>query len=59
MARTPTPQPEAHLEWPRVITHRLRRHHLAERAPSSRMLDVVTDLCGVHAQVMSSAELTL
>jgi uncharacterized protein YcaQ len=38
---------------------RLRRHHLHERAPAGAMLDVTADLCGLHAQVMSSAELTL
>jgi hypothetical protein len=35
------------------------RHHLDKRAPTKRMLAVVSDLCGLHAQVMSSAELTL
>jgi Winged helix DNA-binding domain len=35
----------------------MRRQHLAERA--SRPLDVVADVAGLHAQLMSSAELTL
>jgi Winged helix DNA-binding domain len=45
--------------WGQVMAWRLRRHHLHERAPAGAMLDVATDLCGLHAQVMSSAELTL
>jgi winged helix DNA-binding protein len=35
------------------------RHHLVERAPADDALRVVGDLCGLHAQVMSSAELSL
>jgi uncharacterized protein YcaQ len=35
------------------------RHHLVRRARPSRLLDVVSDICGLHAQVMSSAELSL
>jgi hypothetical protein len=35
------------------------RSHLAERAPAVKLLDVVGDICGVHAQVMGSAELQL
>jgi hypothetical protein len=34
------------------------RHHLTERAPKNALLDVVSDLCGLHAQLTSSAELT-
>jgi uncharacterized protein YcaQ len=37
----------------------MRRHHLVERAPREEMLDVVGRIGGLHAQVMSSAELTL
>ncbi len=47
------------LSWDQVLALRLRRHHLAERAPRKRMLDVVSSIGGLHAQVMSSAELTL
>ena len=47
------------LTWEQVRAWRLRRHFLAERAPSAAMLEVASRLCGVHAQVMSSAELTL
>jgi Winged helix DNA-binding domain len=38
---------------------RARRHHLDERVPAEAMLEIVAGLAGVHAQVMSSAELTL
>ena len=36
----------------------MARHHLTERAPRNDLLDVVADVCGLHAQLMSSAELT-
>lgn len=38
----------------------MRRHGLVERAPASpgAVLDVAARLCGLHAQVLSSAELT-
>jgi DNA glycosylase AlkZ-like len=42
-----------------VRARRLARAFLAARAPSRRMLDVVRDVAGVHAQVQSSAELQL
>ena len=35
------------------------RSHLAERAPPERLVEVVRDVCGIHAQVMGSAELQL
>jgi hypothetical protein len=35
------------------------RHHLVNRAPAAEMLRVVARICGLHAQVMSSAELTV
>jgi uncharacterized protein YcaQ len=47
------------LTWPQALAWRMERHHLAERAPRDRMLDVVACIGGLHAQVMSSAELTL
>ncbi len=54
MAATP-----ARLRWAQVIPWRAARHHLEERAPARAMLEVVARTCGLHAQVMSSAELTL
>lgn len=44
--------------WPRVIAFRARRHRLHERAPTGALLDVVSELCGLHAQLLSSAELS-
>jgi hypothetical protein len=45
------------LTWERAIAWRMRRHHLSERG--SDPLAVVSDITGLHAQLMSSAELTL
>jgi winged helix DNA-binding protein len=51
--------PAARLGWDQVTAWRTARHHLDERAPAKAMLEVVADIAGLHAQVMSSAELTL
>jgi hypothetical protein len=51
--------PMIELTWPQAAAWRMRRHHLVERAPSGSMLAVASRLCGLHAQVMSSAELTV
>jgi uncharacterized protein YcaQ len=47
------------LTWPQALGWRLRRHHLVERATPAEMLEVTARIGGLHAQVMSSAELTL
>jgi uncharacterized protein YcaQ len=47
------------LSWTEVAAWRTRRHRLDERVPTDQMLQVAGDLCGVQAQVMSSAELAL
>lgn len=47
------------LTWTRAAAWRVRRHYLDRRAPAGNMLAVASRLCGLHAQVMSSAELTL
>jgi uncharacterized protein YcaQ len=47
------------LTWPQALAWRMRRHHLIERAAPADMLDVTARIGGLHAQVMSSAELTL
>ncbi len=47
------------LTWENVRAWRLERQGLAERAPRKRMLEVAGRICGLHAQVLSSAELTL
>lgn len=49
----------APLDWDAVRAGRLARSHLAGRAPAQRLVDVVRDVCGIHAQVMGSAELQL
>lgn len=51
--------PAASLTWAQVRAWRLRRHHLDRRAPRAARLDVTSEICGLHAQLMSSAELTL
>jgi hypothetical protein len=52
-------QPVTSLKWKQVNAWRLAQHFLSERAESHKMLDVVTRLGGVQAQVMSAAELAL
>ncbi len=47
------------LSWDQIHAWRLSQHHLLERAARQDMLDVVTHICGVHAQLMSAAELAL
>lgn len=47
------------LSWPRVAAWRVRRHHLDQRAPAGNLLAIASRLCGLHAQLMSSAELTV
>lgn len=43
--------------WEQVAAWRTRRHHLAERTAAS-VAEVAAGLAGLHAQLMSSAELT-
>jgi hypothetical protein len=47
------------VDWESVLSWRVGRQHLGARAPASAWLDVVSELCGVHAQLMASAELML
>jgi hypothetical protein len=47
------------LTWDAVLAWRLHRQGLAERAPARALLDVTSRICGLHAQVAASAELTL
>jgi hypothetical protein len=49
----------ADLTWAQAAAWRARRHALDARVPRDRALDVVSAICGLHAQVMSSAELSL
>ena len=52
-------RPNARLTWPEVLAWRLMRQRLDRRAPRDEALGVVREICGLHAQVMSSADLTL
>ena len=45
------------LTWDRVRVWRLSRQHLHQRGARENLLDVVRDVCGLHAQVQSSMEL--
>ncbi len=45
--------------WTQAAAWRVQRHHLDRRAPAGSMLAVASRLCGLHAQLMSSAELTV
>ena len=45
--------------WKQAAAWRVHRQHLDRRARSGSMLAVTSRLCGLHAQVMSSAELTV
>ncbi|MDP1849637.1 MAG: winged helix DNA-binding domain-containing protein [Solirubrobacteraceae bacterium] len=47
------------LSWDAVLAWRVARQGLAERAPATAWRAVVGRVCGLHAQVQSSAELTL
>lgn len=45
------------LTWPQVLAFWAQRHFLEGRASREDLLPVVSRVCGLHAQVMSSAEL--
>jgi hypothetical protein len=47
------------LTWDQVRARRLARSSLAERARAERLVDVVREAGGIHAQVQASAELQL
>src|SRR5215471_14665792 len=47
------------IAWRDVWRSRVRRHWLAQAAGAEQMLDVVGDVCGIHAQMAVSAELSL
>jgi len=47
------------LTWPRVAAWRVHRHQLDHRTPAGNMFAVASRLCGLHAQVLPSALLTL
>jgi len=45
--------------WAEARERRLARSHLVTPAPKSRLVDVVRDVCGLQAQLLSAAELAL
>jgi hypothetical protein len=47
------------LTWDQVYARRLEASHLERRAGLGSVVDVVRDTCGVHAQLMTGAELAL
>jgi uncharacterized protein YcaQ len=47
------------MTWEQALAWRMRQHHLVRRARPSDLLRVVGDICGLHAQLTSSAELSL
>jgi hypothetical protein len=54
-----TAAPAATLGWDQVAAWRAARHRLDVRVPATAMLEVAGRIAGLHAQVMSSAELPL
>lgn len=51
--------PGVKLDWDEARALRLARHHLHERAPRGGELRVAGRICGLHAQLLSSAALSL
>src|SRR5690349_11099406 len=47
------------MSWAEVWGRRMARHALLERAPRERLVDVVGAVCGMHAQILPAAELSL
>ena len=45
------------ISWRQAAAWRATRHHLYKRVPPRNMLAVASRLCGLHAQVLSCAEL--
>ncbi len=47
------------MSWEQALAWRMERHHLVARRKPRDLLRVVGDICGLHAQLTSSAELSL
>ncbi|MDQ3879906.1 MAG: winged helix DNA-binding domain-containing protein, partial [Chloroflexota bacterium] len=47
------------MSWADMHARRAVRSSLVERVPRERMVDVVGDVCGIHAQVMTAAEASI
>jgi hypothetical protein len=43
------------VSWKHALAWRMQ-HHLVERAEPAELVRIVSDICGLHAQVMSSAK---
>jgi hypothetical protein len=52
-----SPTDAVSLTWDRVRTWRLAQQRLLQRVQNARLLEVVRDVGGIHAQIQSSAEL--
>lgn len=52
------PERERRLAWEQVLAWRMARHHLLVRSNPQRLARVAGEVCGLHAQVMSSAQLS-
>ena len=52
-----TEPPALTTDWSRVLALRLARQHLAVRTTPDRLVEVIGEMVGLHAQVASSAEL--
>lgn len=49
----------ARTSWSRVLAWRMHRQYLTDRAGPGELVAVASRLCGLHAQMLSSAELSL
>jgi hypothetical protein len=47
------------LTWPEVTARRMARSMLAEPSPGAPAADVARAMCGVHAQILQAAELSI
>ncbi len=52
-------RPSRGIGWEEARALRLERHHLHRRAPAGSELRVAAEICGLHAQILSSAALSL
>jgi Winged helix DNA-binding domain len=52
-------QERASLNWIGVMARRMARSHLIKPAEGAAPADIATALCGVHAQILTAAELSI
>ncbi len=50
-------EPTASATWEQALALRLERQHVISRVAANRLIDIPAELLGLHAQVMSAAEL--